>query len=69
MDFSNRRNSTRHMPVHETARVGWWQGSEFHCAPARLRDLSQGGAAVAVNDSAPGAGAVWVCLAGPVMTG
>src|SRR4051812_48728059 len=60
----DRRKEPRYAPVVEQARLGWWEGEQFRVAVARLRNISNGGAALTVACDAPVA-PVWMSVVTP----
>lgn len=65
MSVHDRRRATRYPAVVDAARVGWWEGKHFRTAPARIEDISTGGAAISIGPDSLSAPVLWVCLAGP----
>jgi PilZ domain len=69
VDFSERRR-TRRLPVGENrATLEWAEGPDFLDTPARLIDISQGGASFVAEMPPPPGRAVWVRLEAPRLTG
>ncbi len=64
MGRQDRRCATRYRAVEDRARVGWWEGKHFRSAPARIEDISTGGASVCLGQEPLNAQGVWVRLAG-----
>jgi hypothetical protein len=60
---TERRSTPRYTPLRNLARLGWWEGTQFRSIPARLHNISIGGAALSTEEDRPEAGSVWVCLA------
>jgi hypothetical protein len=58
------RNSSRYHAVRSAVFLGWWEEPEFRSTPARLLDLSHGGAQVLVGLEPPDGATLWLCLAG-----
>jgi hypothetical protein len=68
-----RPEDRRLMPRHEAAGhpvwLGWWRGKEAYFSnPARLLNLSRGGALLLVKDPPPEGQAVWLCVGEPEPT-
>ena len=69
MDATERRRTRRHPAGDNRARIEWADGPDFLDTPARLLDISQGGAGfVAESPPAPGRD-VWLRLEAPRLTG
>lgn len=62
----------RSMPRHAAEFaiwLGWWRGErEFFAIPARLVNISRGGALVTAINPPPGRHTVWICHGSPVPT-
>lgn len=64
MSSPDRRSAPRHVPTFDRIRLGYGEGRAFRQAAARLRDLSIGGAGVALDAPPSWAGPVWIGLEG-----
>src|SRR5437868_2833248 len=56
-----RRQTCRYATPEARLMIGWWRDGRFHSEPARLLDLSAGGAGVVTTDHPP-ADRVWLYL-------
>jgi hypothetical protein len=68
--FAQSAEDRRLMPRHQVARplvwLGWSRGNEAYFSnPARLANISRGGALVFVADPPPEGVSVWICLGEP----
>lgn len=68
-----RPEDRRTMPRHEASGhpvwLGWWRGTEAYFSnPARLLNLSRGGALLLVKDPPPEGQTVWLCVGEPEPT-
>jgi hypothetical protein len=62
----DRRSLPRHKTHGYQIWLGWWRGDEaFFANPARLVDISRGGALLKVLDPPPEGFAAWVCVGSP----
>ena len=69
MDTTERRRTKRRTTRDNQARLEWSVGLDFRDTPARLTDISQGGASFIAEDPPPENTAVWVRLEAPRLTG
>src|SRR5437763_3430086 len=60
----DRRTSPRHRPAFDQLRIAWMEGRGLRRIEARLRDLSSGGALIAVDAPLTAQGPVWIGLEG-----
>src|SRR3954454_3259712 len=65
----DRRRAPRYPAAVDLAQVGWWEDQQFRTAPARLKDISSGGAALLVDGQDVSSSSLWMCLVGEKPTG
>jgi PilZ domain len=64
----NSRTSPRHTALENYARLEWWQGDRVYDSPARLVNISEGGALLIVEKSPPLEQTIWCRLEEPTPT-
>ena len=69
MDTTERRRTKRIPAGDNRARLEWAEGPHFLETPARLIDISQGGASFVAELPPPGGRPVWLRLEVPRLTG
>jgi hypothetical protein len=58
---ADRRRECRYLVVDERAWLGWWEGREFRTFPARVLNLSLGGALLSAETPPPHGHRLWLC--------
>ncbi len=69
VDHGERRRNTRYAAALEEAWIGWWEEGRFVESPARLVNVSSGGALVEAEHAPRVRKSVWICLVAPERTG
>jgi hypothetical protein len=65
----DRRRAPRYPAAVDRAQVGWWEDKQFRTAPARLTDISSGGASLVLDGQGVPSSFLWMCLVGEKPTG